>query len=390
MFSRHIFTRPRINRCNWPTAREIGIHQKGETMKSFRMLSSTIASILVAGAATAATLVIPASGTGPGANNSHWATDVTLHNSGVRPIAATITFHDQNGAAGKITETIAPHGTESIADIVKSRFAKESATGALVIDVEDLLAGRLAVTSRTYNRSEQGDLGQDIPAIKIADSLSIGDTGVIIAPSTVENFRFNFGVYALEASSIHWQVLRADGTVAAQRDVDYAAGEQQQYNSGVKLFLGADPQANDVVYAVIRSGRALVYGSAIDQGTGDPTFVPGTRTKQDISLDFVGVDVNQDGIADVLDSDRDGVVDEPIDVYKTVFANIFRLIANSPDGSAVKFTLLDNPDDAVMLDQAGVIEVFPSGTRQGQTATLRVLATTSSSSTVLLIPIRYR
>ncbi len=359
-------------------------------MKSFRMLSSTIASILVAGAATAATLVIPASGTGPGANNSHWATDVTLHNSGVRPIAATITFHDQNGAAGKITETIAPHGTESIADIVKSRFAKESATGALVIDVEDSLAGRLAVTSRTYNRSEQGDLGQDIPAIKIADSLSIGDTGVITAPSSVENFRFNFGVYALEASTIHWQVLRADGTVAAQRDVDYAAGEQQQYNSGVKLFLGADPQADDVVYAVIRSGRALVYGSAIDQGTGDPTFVPGTRTKQDISLDFVGVDVNQDGIADALDSDRDGAVDEPIDVYKTVFANIFRLIANSPDGSAVKFTLLDNPDDAVMLDQAGVIEVFPSGTRQGQTATLRVLATTSSSSTVLLIPIRYR
>lgn len=357
----------------------------------FRTLTSAAAIALLGGALNAATLVIPASGTGPGANGSRWATDITLHNSGIRPIAATISFHDQSGAT-TVPLTLPSRTTQSLQDIVGTTFGRVSATGALVIDVDDSLARRLTVTSRTYNRSETGELGQDVPAIPSTDALSVGETGVLIGPDSAVDFRFNFGLYALEATTIHWQLLRADGTIAAEKDAAYGAGVQMQYNAGVAALFGADPQNDDTVYAAVQSGRAMVYGSAIDQRTGDPTFVPGNRALRDIAINFAGVDVNQDGQVDVPDSNGAGTPDRPIDVYKTLFPNFLRLIATGPHGEAVTFQLLDSVPDAIMLDTTrGVLEVFPSGqNKRGDIETLRVLASTSSDSAVLLIPIRYQ
>lgn len=57
-------------------------------------------------AASAATLVVPVAGTGPGANNSHWQSELTLHNAAPRPATVTISFRQGTGAATPVTVTL--------------------------------------------------------------------------------------------------------------------------------------------------------------------------------------------------------------------------------------------------------------------------------------------
>lgn len=341
-------------------------------------------------AASAATLVIPASGSGPGANGSRWQSEVTLHNTANRPVTVTLTFHDANGAGLSTTETVAARHTASIGDIVTSRFQREAATGAITIDAPDDFASRLTVSSRTFNRSAGGDFGQDIPALAATDALRAGDTGVIAGATDVTNSRVNFGIYSIDASTIHWQLLRADGSVAADAIRSYAAGVQQQYSADSANLLSAPRQNDDVIYAQVVLGHAVVYGSTIDAISGDPTYVPGIRARQETAINFEGVDVSNDGRADFLDVDHDGVVDVPVDVFISAFPNYLHFIASGPNGEKVAFSLVDPVPDTAMLTEESILMWTPSVLLRGQTFTLRVLATTGSDSEVLTIPIRFR
>jgi hypothetical protein len=355
------------------------------------MLKRLIIAIALAPlAASAATLVIPASGSGPGAGGSRWQSEVTLHNTANRPVTVTMTFHDASGNGLTTTEVIAARHTTSISDIVASRFQRDTATGAITIDTPDDFASRLTVSSRTFNHSAAGDFGQDIPAVATADALGTGDTGVIAGATDVTTSRMNFGIYSTDASTVHWQLVRADGSIAADATRSYAAGVQQQYSADGAALLAAPRQNDDVIYAQMVQGHAVVYGSTIDTASGDPTFVPGVRARQESSINFTGVDISNDGRADVLDADHDGVLDQPVDVFISAFPNYLHFIASGPNGEPVTFSLLDPVPDTSMLTAESILMWSPSVLLRGQTFTLRVLATTGSDSEILTIPVRFR
>src|SRR5216110_2532923 len=107
-----------------------------------RILATIIATLLPL-AASATTLVIPASGTGPGSNGSHWQTELTLHNTSLSIITATLTFHDVTGAGGTATVDVAPRATVAIADVVASRFGRSSATGAIEVSFDSAFVQKL-------------------------------------------------------------------------------------------------------------------------------------------------------------------------------------------------------------------------------------------------------
>src|SRR5262249_61805370 len=119
--------------------------------------------------------------------------------------------------------------------------------------------------------------GQDVPAVKISDAATAGDTIVLQAPSSATDARFNFGIYAATAATVRWELVRADGSLAASLDQSLGAGTQQQFNSGIVTLLGSTAQDNDTVQALVTSGNAIAYGSAVNNASGDPTFVPGIR-----------------------------------------------------------------------------------------------------------------
>ena len=120
-------------------------------MKITRILAAIFATLLPL-AAGATTLVIPASGTGPGANDSHWQTELTLHNLSATPVTAILTFHDVAGSAGTSNVTVAPRATVAIADVVATRFGRGAATGAIEVTLDSAFAQKLTVSSRTFNK----------------------------------------------------------------------------------------------------------------------------------------------------------------------------------------------------------------------------------------------
>ena len=336
-------------------------------------------------------LVIPAAGTGQGGFDSRWATEVTLHNAGNEPLSVTLEFHASGGTLGTHTVILAAKETTSLEDIVANAFGQQQTiTGAIVLDVDDAAIGKLAVTSRTYNTSAAGEFGQDIPALSISQAAVAGDTAVITGPSNAGDNRLNFGIYALEKSDIEWRLLRRDGTVAGTVTQTYQAGTQIQYSAAIQAFFGVEPENNDVIHAVFTSGRGFVYGSIVNSRTGDPTYVPASRTRENLTVLLLGVDLDENGSVDIADADGDGTLDQPLSISAGRFPSFFRVVARDPENRAITFTLLNSPGDATLTNTDGTIQIFPGADKVGKSETLIVRATDGVDASEFRIPLQYR
>jgi len=353
-------------------------------MKANRIITAVFATLLPL-AAGATTLVIPASGTGPGANDSHWATELTLHNTSASAITTTLTFHDVTGAAGTSAVTVAPRATVSIADVVATRFGRTTATGAIDVTFDDAFARKLTVTSRTFNKSDAGEFGQDIPSVDLASVPADGSVVVLSGPSSASDARFNVGIYAADASTVKWDLVRADGSVAASKEISYAAGTQVQYNSGVSSLFNVDSQDNDTVQATVTSGRALPYGSVVNNASGDPTYVPAVLALSDRRINFLGVEFGNYGKIDIADANHDGTLDRAIDIQTSTFPVGFRVVVSA--ATPATFELIDAPSGARLADANGTIFWMPDARFAGTSTTLRLRVTADGTTEIITIPV---
>jgi hypothetical protein len=352
-------------------------------MKITRILAAAFA-LLLPLAVSATTLVIPASGTGPGANDSHWQTELTLHNTSASPVAATLTFHDALGGAGTSSVTVAPRATVAIADVVASRFGRTAATGAIEVTFDSAFAHKLTVSSRTFNKSATGEFGQDIAAVDQSTFPDAGSTIVLSGPSSATDSRFNFGVYADSASTIQWDLVRADGTIAASREISYAAGTQTQYNFGASTLFNTGSQNNDTVHAIVTSGRAIAYGSVVNNASGDPTYVPGLIALPDTRINFLGVAFGDSISVSVPDANHDGILDRSLDVTTGTWPVSFRLVVNS--ATPAKFELLNAPPQLRFFDANGGLTFWPEASSAGKTLTVKVRVTADGVTEIITIP----
>jgi len=351
-------------------------------MKRFITLA---AMALLPVAAGATTFIVPAAGTGGGANGSHWQSELTLHSTTSTAMTVNFTFHDRNGAGETSSVTLAPRSTVAVADIVKTRFGREAATGAIEIVVDDAFATKLAIASRTFNTSEAGEFGQDIPAVNLADAAVAGDTIVLTAPANVADNRFNAGVYAATAASLRWDLVRADGSLVKSVDVDYAAGTQTQYGLAVESIFGETPANSDAILAVVTKGTVIGYGSAINNRTGDPTYVPGVETTSDIRVKFLGVDSDLDNQVNIADANHDGVLDSPLSIYaSSPWPNSFRLMVT---GANQKFELV-TPANDITITQDGYV-IWKPDTRIAAVNSLKIRVTADGVTDVITIPINF-
>ncbi|HEY0156315.1 MAG TPA: hypothetical protein VGF28_03395 [Thermoanaerobaculia bacterium] len=338
-------------------------------------------------AAQAATLIVPAVGTGSGLNGSQWASNVTLHTAAPRPVTLALTLHQGTNVLGPVHVTLQPRTTVTLTDVARTQFGLTGGAGALVIEASDRDAKTLAVTSRTFNTTPDGVFGQDIPAADLTSASGAGDVTAIAAAADAAASRFNFGVYAVEATSVRWELVRADGTIAATRQDSFAAGQHAQFNSSI---LGAAAENNDTLHARVLSGRALFYGSVINS-TGDPSYVPGIRAREDIAIHFAGVDLDENGTIDIADANGDGILDAPVEIILTVYPEYFRILAGGEFGEAVQYEVVSAPRmDADLLDNFGRLRVAAGGNVTNTSAEIRVRATAGGSSTILVIPVTYR
>ena len=358
-------------------------------MKS-KVFSTILAIGLFTFAASAAEIVIPAAGTGAGANGSHWQSDVLLHNVAARAMNLTMTLHIGTDVYGPVAVTIPAKNTRHFTDVVETLFGVSGGTGAVVLDVTERDLKYLAVTSRTYNTLGGIEYGQDIPAVRAKDAAGAGSIAVMTNPSSDPADRFNFGIYAVDAATVRWDLVRADGSVAATREVSYAGGQHDQYNRGIFTLLGATvAKAGDTIYARILSGKAIVYGSSIND-SGDPTFVPSTVATEEVLLSF-GVDLDENGSIDIADADNDGILDAQLDVITSLYPAYFRVVVEDELGGPVTLEVVSSEAAAEFRDTRGTLRVGAAGDLKNTIGTIVLRATSASGATTLLtIPVRFR
>ncbi len=336
--------------------------------------------------AGAATLIVPVSGSASGANGSVWKTDLTLHNTAARAIAANLVYHDQSGATANASSTIPARGTVALTDVVRATFNRPDTLGAIEIDLADADAPHIAATSRVYNATGSGQFGQDVPAVNTSDAATSGDTVVLAGLTSATDFRMNVGMYAVSNTTIEWQLVHADGTVAAAKSMDFAAGLQQQF-SAATLF-NTTLQDNDVVHANVASGNAIVYGSLVNQATGDPSFVDGVRTREDSRITLLGVDRDQNGTVDIPASND--VMTRPVDAYTLGFPTYFRIVAQAEGNEPITYEIVSSTADARLIDNNGTVQMVASAALQGTTGSLVVKATTpDGQSGTFTIPVKF-
>jgi hypothetical protein len=183
--------------------------------------------------------------------------------------------------------------------------------------------------------------------------------------------------------------VRANGTAAATKTVAYAAGTHAQYNSGIETLLGATPQDNDTVHAHVNSGRAVFYGSVIN-GTGDPTFIPGNRVREDILIQLTGVDLDENGSIDIADANDDGVLDAPVQLFKSLFPNYFQVVAKGEFNEAVTLEVVSAPANVELLDNAGTLRVIVTGNVTATTGEIVLKATSEGATQLITIPVVFK
>ena len=219
-----------------------------------------------------------------------------------------------------------------------------------------------------------------------SDAAAAGDLVVLQAPSSASATRFNFGLYALTDTTVRWDLVRADGTVLSPLgEQNYDAGKQLQFNSGIQTLLGATAADDDTLHAVITKGKAILYGSAVNNQSGDPTYVPGIRARSDVRVNFIGVDLDENGTVDVADADHDGVLDQPIDIFTSGFPNYFRVVV---EGQAT-LEIVDAPSAAELID-AQTVQWSAPGDFKGKSGVMKIRATVNGVSDVLTIPANFR
>lgn len=270
-------------------------------------------------AADANALVIPAVGHVSGAD-SKWQSDVRVTNTGLVSQTYRLTFTPSgtdSRLSSEATLVTADAGmTIALNDIVKNWFGfgslSDGASGVLEIrpvaadsgvtgrtSTEAVATTSTLASSRTYNTTLSGTLGQFIPAIPLSSFIG-GDNAVLSLQQIVQSsaYRTNFGLVegAGHAVSVLATIFDGDGKSLASQRIDLKAGEQRQLDN----FLGAAniTNLNDgrIEVKVLPSspqpippspGIVTSYASVVDNKTNDPLLITGQVVGQTSAHHFV-------------------------------------------------------------------------------------------------------
>ncbi|HYM60914.1 MAG TPA: hypothetical protein VEZ11_08475 [Thermoanaerobaculia bacterium] len=254
-------------------------------------------------------LIIPAVSHAFGGADSQWQSDIRLTNPGAHPQTYQITFTPSGTDVSQsevhvTTVEIDPGDTTAIDDIISQWYGfgalNDGLNGMLQITPIDNFGNPVAgnprslavASSRTYDVTPNGTLGQFIPAIPFAQFISQSTNQSqptrlsLQQVSQTADFRTNLGL--LEASgqpaSVLLKVFDNFGRqTGSSVPMSIAAGQQFQIGSFLATVPGI-PTVNGVptltdgrieVSVTSSTGKVMAYASMVDNHTNDPLMVAG-------------------------------------------------------------------------------------------------------------------
>jgi hypothetical protein len=270
-------------------------------------------------------LIIPSVGHLDGVS-SKWQSDIRVTNAGFSKQQYSLTYTPDDPAKGaKSTQiTIDSGGTTALDDIVRNWYGvgQLGETQSGVLEIHPVAATgspkpladppsqslTTVASSRTYNVTTQGTLGQYVPAVPLASFISktagtaLGTVLSLQQVAQSASFRTNFGV--VEGSgkpvSVTLSVFDTSGQKLKDIGLDLKAFEQKQLNSMLAVN-GITNLSDGRVEVKVNSGdgKVTAYASVIDNFTQDPLLVSGVALNQILSNKFVlpGVASINNGLA---------------------------------------------------------------------------------------------
>lgn len=202
----------------------------------------------------------------PGSNSTHWHTEVVLHNVTSAPQDVHLDLRARGVGTGAATGiiTLAPGEVRALPDLYAELGA---APGAGVLRVQGLVLSWV----RTFNREAAGTFGQNVPPVRLPQTVEPGEKRLFSATATrnlATGFRSNLLLLNL-AESVATFTVRGCG---ASTSLEIPGRTYDQLNN-----LGSWLNCPDGAFVaeVEATGAWNAYVSTIDPITGDPTTQSG-------------------------------------------------------------------------------------------------------------------
>ena len=322
---------------------------------------------------SANSLIIPSVGHLDGIN-SQWRSDVRITNTAAQKLNYLLRFTPAGGDPSSVKQTqvsIAANDTMALDDIVKNWYGVgalgDAANGVLEVRPlntsgkgtpvsEDVSVSFVTVaSSRTFNQSAGGTLGQYIPAIPFANFVgkTTGDAraGILSLQQIAQSptYRTNLGIVeaAGKPVSVLVSVFDTSGKNLLNLPLDLKAGEQQQLNSflAAKNITLTDGRVE--VKVTGGDGKITAYASVVDNKTTDPLLVSGVPLLQTPARTFV-----MPGVADISNGLANWRTDlrifnagaDPQYITMTLYP------LNDATGATIARSLTVNPGEVTVLD----------------------------------------
>ena len=232
-----------------------------------------IGRITIARAPAIDSRILPVVGSTVGVGGSFFRTSVQLYNSTGAPITGQIVFHPSglsgSGLDPALAYSLSPGQTQSIADLLDAM----GRSGLGSADIEMTSGAVPTATVRVFNDAgAAGTTGFTEELMRSDEALRPRQSGVLLLPADLTNFRFNLGVRTLESGATTTLTLRdASGTVVATISRAFAPTYHEQQSASAFLGVSTLPAGGSISIAV-SSGDAIFYGATVDNATGDPSL----------------------------------------------------------------------------------------------------------------------
>ena len=207
-----------------------------------------------------------------------WVTDMRVFNAGSTATPATLTFYpERNPGAAVVREiTLQPGEIKVLDNVLVNTFGFASNIGGQVA-VTTPAGSQLTATARTYNQTDDGTYGQFIPGVTPAESVGVNDRALqILQLEQSPRIRSNIGLSETsgQPATVQVSLIIPDALVTPTVTIPLQANEFYQLSLANFGLPDAVYNGRVTVKVIEGNGRVTAYGSAIDEITADPTYVP--------------------------------------------------------------------------------------------------------------------
>jgi CubicO group peptidase (beta-lactamase class C family) len=213
---------------------------------------------------------VPAVAHTQGVGDSTWRSDVGLLNRSSRTNVVRLRHYHGYEVLDRGLELV-PGESRVISDLV-GWFGRNGSGPLQVFSSE-----ALTVTSRTFNQSPGGTFGQSLDGVTATGGLESGESVVLMQLREDDAARTNIGFHNQwrRSARVKVELFDENGSLVTSRTREIPAQQTVQLNRPFQRLSGrADIESGYAVITVLSGQDVYVYGSVIDNSTGDSTAIP--------------------------------------------------------------------------------------------------------------------